>query len=104
MQATARQQHAQEEKARKLEERAQKQSAKEAEKAAKKAEIKGKKAARPTSTSVPKPKPLVKAKEQVAVDNSSGSKEGVGRSGKLVAVKTTRTRTVRMPQRFNKSV
>jgi hypothetical protein len=99
LQTAARQQHALEEKARKAEEKAQKQAAKQAEKAAKKAAAEAKKAAKLASASSSKPKPPAKAKKQVVVDSG----QGVGRLVKSVPVKTTRTRTVRMPQRFKKT-
>jgi hypothetical protein len=99
LQTAARRQHALEEKARKAEEKAQKQAAKQAEKAAKKAAAEAKKAAKLASASSSKPKPPAKAKKQVVVDSG----QGVGRLVKSVPVKTTRTRTVRMPQRFKKT-
>jgi hypothetical protein len=103
LQAEARRQHALEEKARKAEEKAQKQAAKQAEKAAKKAAAEAKKAAKLASLSVPKPKTLAKAKKQVVVDETGDGEEGAGRSVKSVVVSKTRTRTVRMPQRYKKN-
>jgi membrane protein involved in colicin uptake len=99
LQAEARRQHALEEKARKAEEKAQKQ----AEKAAKKAAAEAKKAAKLASLSVPKPKTPAKAKKQVVVDETGDGEEGASRSVKSVVVSKTRTRTVRMPQRYKKN-
>ena len=100
MQAAAHRQHTLEEKARKAEEKAKKQAARQAAKEAKQAAIAAKKAAKLALTSVSKPKTVVKAKRQVVVDKSGDAEQGVSRSAKSVLVKATRTRTVRMPQRF----
>ena len=100
LQTAARRQHALEEKARKAKEKAQKQAQRQAEKEAKALAKASKKAAKPTTTCKARP-PLPKTpKKQVVVNESSSGKKGSPRSVKPVPVKSSRTRTVRMPQRF----
>ena len=100
LQTTACRQHALEEKARKAKEKAQKQAQRQAEKEAKALAKASKKAAKPTTTCKARP-PLPKTpKKQVVVNESSSGKKGSPRSVKPVPVKSSRTRTVRMPQRF----
>jgi hypothetical protein len=100
LQAVARRQHALEEKAWKAEEKAQKQAQRQAKKEAKELAKAAKKTAKLASACKTKPKPPKKPKEQAVVDKSGNSKQGVGWSVKSVPMKSSRTRTVRMPQRF----
>jgi hypothetical protein len=76
LQATARWQHALEEKTQKLEEKACKQAARQAKKEAKELANAAKKAAKLASTSVPKPNLLAKTKKLVVVEKSGDGKMG----------------------------
>ncbi len=76
---------------------------KQAEKATKEAAAEAKKAAKLASASALKLKLLTEARKQVVVDATGDSRKGISRSVKLVPVKTTHTRTVRMPQCFKKT-
>jgi DDE superfamily endonuclease len=103
LQVVARRQHALEEKTRKAEEKAKKQAQRQAKKEAKEHAKATKKAAKLASACKLKPKLPKPLKEQVVVGESSGSNQGVPRTPKPVLVKSSRTRTVRMPQRFRKT-
>lgn len=103
MQVAARQQHALEEKTRKAEEKAKKQAQRQAEKEAKEHAKATKKAAKLASACKPKPKLPKPLKEQVVVGESSSGNQGVPHTPKQVPVKSSHTRTVRMPQRFRKT-